>query len=367
MTSRKATNKNALFTNIPSQLTVCKAIESSNAVFSWVSPDGDFHPLQIETFQGVGTFASSEHGDPKSKKDLTSSNPYKSDVAYLPADSETLNVAVSLKILSAISSYERCNDAVFHERLESIEKAFFAGVGGTQLAKLYVDNILSGTWLHRNRLALSKDITVACEGLKANNERVDVCVEMEIKNKDNHYEGDDYNAMVEAVRMALAGELSTPLLIDVSMNINVGFGAEVYPSQLWVDADKSVQGKKDAKKHLFVANKETGATGLSAHKVGNGLRAIDCWHGQGPQVIAVSPYGQYRKGGAALRTRALKNDLYTLLSTMMFEVDPTLKLIADAKTPEDIPGDLYYVMASLVRGGVLSFNQKKKGEEGGDE
>lgn len=364
MTGNKAT-KNTLFSNIPSQFTVCKAIETSNAVFSYVEPDGTVKPLTLALFQGIGSFSSSEHGDPKSKKSLTNSNPYNSDVAYLPPDVEILNVSTSLKVLSAISSYERCNDKAFQDSLESIEHAFYASVGGTALAKLYVDNLLNCTWLHRNRLALNKEIKVSYEALDTDNQILTGTVTTNVLNRNNEYSGKSYDDLIEAFRLALSGQLETPLAVDVSAEINLGYGSAVYPSQLWVDADKSVQGRKNTKKGLFVANKETGATGLSAPKVGNGLRTVDKWHGQGNQAIAVSPYGLNRKGGEALRTRVLKNDLYTLISQMMFDVESTLKIIAGAKTADDISGSIYFIMASLIRGGVLSFNQKKG--EGTDE
>lgn len=363
MIGKKAANNNALFSNIPSQFTVCKAIEPSSAVFSYAEADGTIKPLTLAVFQGVGSFSSSEHGDQKSKKILTDSNPYKSDVAYLPPDVETLNVSTSLKVMSAISSYERCNDRAFQDSLEAIGHAFYASVGGAELAKLYVDNLLNGTWLHRNRLALNKEITVGYEALNSDNQRLTGKFITNVLNRNSKYSGKNYDDLIEAFRLALSGKLETPLIVDVKVEVNLGRGSAVYPSQLWLDVDKSVQGKRKAKKGLFIANKDNGATGLSAPKVGNGLRTLDKWHGQGNQVIAVSPYGLNRKGGEALRTRALKNDLYTLLSQMMFDVERTMETIVAAKTPDDIPGSIYFIMASLVRGGVLSFNQKK-GEVG---
>ncbi|MDU8351450.1 type I-F CRISPR-associated protein Cas7f/Csy3 [Pseudomonas syringae pv. actinidiae] len=365
MVAKKVVINDALFSNIPSQFTVCKAIEPSSAVFSYVESDGTVKPLTLSVFQGVGSFSSSEHGDPKSKKKLTDSNPYKSDVAYLPPDAETLIASTSLKVMSAISSYERCNDRAFQGDLETVSHAFYASIGGTELAKLYVNNLLNCTWLHRNRLALNKEVTVSYEALDSNNQRLTGKFISSVLNRHNEYSGKSYTDLVEAFRLALAGKLETPLTIDVNAEVNLGFGSAVYPSQLWQDVDKSIKGKRDAKKGLFIANRHSGAVGLSAPKVGNGLRTIDKWHGQGDLVIAVSPYGLNRKGGEALRTRVLKNDLYTLLSQMMFDLENTLETIATAQSTDDIPGSIYYVMASLVRGGVLSFNQKKG--EGSDE
>lgn len=368
----KAKSKTKVLASLPEKLTVRRAISPSHAVFFSKDKDGILTPLTLNTMTGVGTFASYEHQFTDKARDdqaMASSNPYRSDVAHLPHDSDTLVAKLSLTIDKAIGNYECCDNAEFAQKLTSITSSFFKSVAGTELAKLYVNNLLTGAWLFRNRRSLSKTIQIKVLGTPVEGGVIDENYVFEVQNKGNLFTSPRYNHLIEYVRQAFADELDSRLILECTMSLKHGDGARLYPSELWVDNDGVAA--KDTKKHLFIACKKLNATGLTDVKVGNGLRTVDKWHGEEGIVIPSSPYGQYREGHRILRSRAKGNDFYTLLARTVDNAEQTLETIQSAKQPEDVPGDVYFVVSNLIRGGVFNATSKEEkaevAKEQGDE
>lgn len=367
----KNKSKTKALASLPEKLTVRRAISPSHAVFYSKGTDDVLSPLTLETVTGVGTFASYEHqfDDKKVRDDKTmaSSNPYRSDVAHLPHDCDTLVAKMSLTIDKAIGNYECCDSAEFAQKLTSITTAFFNSVAGTELAKLYVYNLLTGTWLFRNRRSLSKTIQVKVFGTEIDGgQRFSETFVWDVANKFNFFTSPRFHHLTEYVRQAFADELDSNLILECSMTMKHGNGARLYPSELWVDNDGVAA--KDTKKHLFVACKKLNATGLTDVKVGNGLRTVDKWHGEFGIVIPTSPYGQYREGHRILRSRAKGNDFFTLLAKTVDNAEQTLATIRSATHADDVPGDIYFVVSNLIRGGVFNATSKEeKGETSKDQ
>jgi CRISPR-associated protein Csy3 len=361
----KSKTKGKVLASLPEKLTVRRAISPSHAVFFSKGKDDILTPLTLNTITGVGTFASYEHqfDDKKVRDDRTmaSSNPYRSDVAHLPHDSDTLVVKMSLTIDKAVGNYECCDDPVFAEKLTSITSAFFKSVAGKELAKLYVDNLLTGTWLFRNRRSLSKTINIKVMGTSVEDGVIDRPYMWEVQNKGNFFTSPRYHHLIDFVRQAFADEMDSRLVLECTMSLKHGDGARLYPSELWVDNDGLAA--KDTKKHLFVACKKLNATGLTDVKVGNGLRTVDKWHGEEGIVIPTSPYGQYREGHRILRSRAKGNDFYTLLAKTVDNAEQTLETIRSSTHPDDVPGDVYFVISNLIKGGVFNATSKEEKTE----
>ncbi|MEG1347356.1 MAG: type I-F CRISPR-associated protein Cas7f/Csy3 [Hafnia sp.] len=356
---KKTTSKKTkVLKTLPEKLTVCGAISTSHAVFFSQHDNDPLRPVTLGNFNGVGTMASYEHQFGKTPRDdvaMGYSNPYSSDVAHLPHGCDTLVANFSVSIDKATNNYHSCSDAAFATKLSIIAQTLFDSVGGTELAKLYVDNLLTGTWLFRNRKAIRKTISIEAAGVKSTGEAFLTHHEFDIKNRNNVFEGDSYELLVEYVRQAFADKLESRLVLKCSMLAVIGNGAHLYPSQLWPDPNnKAMEGRKN----LFVACKNTGATGLTNVKVGNGLRTVDKWHGAGDFSIPVNPYGHFREGSCILRSRAKGNDFYTLLARTVDDFEQTLETIHNAKSADDIPGDLYFVTSNLIRGGVFNATSK---------
>jgi CRISPR-associated protein Csy3 len=100
---------------------------------------------------------------------------------------------------------------------------------------------------------------------------------------------------------------------------------------------------------------------MHSQKIGAALRHIDIWHGSDthPAAIAVNPYGGVQEASDVLRNASnnggIKNSFYDLRA----KAQPLLDAVEAAGGPADLSGDVHFVMANLVRGGVFGASGKK--------
>lgn len=346
---------------LPGVLSVRGAISPSSAVFYSQHAEGILEPIQLTELRGVGTFAAYAHGhvgNNKKADTLHSSNPFHGDAAYMPSDSDTLVAKMSLMIDKAIGNYEAHDNPAFIEVLGNIQHAFFNGIPGTKLASLYIDNLLKCQWLHRNRKAIDRSVVITSSTYIDGKAATDA-FRFDSVGNNPVFAGADYDRLVELVRKAFAGETETRLLLNVKAALKLGHGSQLFPSQKWEEADS----KSKKTKFLYIASEPEKATGMSPQKVGNGLRTIDVWHGQGDKAIPVNPFGQDRETQAVFRTQKLGNDFYTLLEKTHKNADAIIESINTAKTHTDVSGDVYFVIANLIRGGVFGAKVKSGDKE----
>ncbi len=161
------------------------------------------------------------------------------------------------------------------------------------------------------------------------------------------------------------------LFLRVRVTGELPQGAEVYPSQEFVDEEKTRGGDKKGKKSrtlsgvpIMYDGKSVKQASLHSQKLGNALRCIDDWHPQAADVgaIAVETYGfsqgalkTFRMPKRAGASGAQGQDFYSLLD----DLDGLEKAI-DAAGEGALPDDVLYFMAVLVRGGVFSGGKRDK-------
>jgi CRISPR-associated protein Csy3 len=100
---------------------------------------------------------------------------------------------------------------------------------------------------------------------------------------------------------------------------------------------------------------------MHSQKIGAALRHIDVWHNDDSyNAIAVNPYDGVQETGARLRVEKNRGGTDSAKSfyALRSKPDDLFSAIANAKETngDDISGDVHFVMANLVRGGV--FGQK---------
>lgn len=363
MSSKKTGSK--ILNHLPEVLSVRGAISPSPAVFNYREDSGETKPIKLNISRGVGTFGSYAHqyidGNKKAES-IENANPFHCDVAYMPSDSDTLVAKVTVVFDKCVNSYEAFSDHTFAANMNEIMESFIASPAGSKLASLYVDNILKCQWLFRNRKTPSK--TVDIKAVTCINENVlEKAFSFSSVGNDQQFSGPEYDELVELVRKSLAGETDSKLILSVTASLLVGFGAQIFPSQAWEGEsdEKSKDTSKDKKtKFLYTIPHMGTVTGMSPQKVGNGLRTIDTWHGVGEKAIPVNPYGQDRESNSAVRMRSSGNDFYGLLNKLHDNLEETVSTIKNAKTADDVPGNIYFVVANMVRGGVFGTPEKKE-------
>ncbi|MFK4751840.1 type I-F CRISPR-associated protein Csy3 [Oceanobacter antarcticus] len=257
------------------------------------------------------------------------------DTAALPANSDTLKVSFTLRVLGDLAIPSACNDQQYQAALSAVINEYIEREQFSELACRYAENLANGRFLWRNRIG-AESVSVRVSHM-TNNQAV------------NHW---DFNAYdFDMRKFGTQPELIAPLakliqqgllgksfvLLKIEAWVRLGAGQEIFPSQELV-----LDGGRDASKSKYLYQVNDVAA-MHSQKIGNAIRTIDTWYPDaetfGP--IAVEPYGSVTSRGSAYRQPKQKTDFYNLLDGWVIK----------GNIPDS--GNQHFVMATLVRGGVF--------------
>lgn len=298
----------------------------------------------LQTKQGyIGTNSvylnEKDAADPAKVNQRLAPNPGAKDSAALDGDKDTLVVSGTLKFVKDYYLNPcNCDNAAYAEYLKGFVKDYLADGNMAVLMRRYLTNIVTGRVLWRNRYGF--DLTCVIT-LRVPDQPKEHFVLRDAS-------GPDFDRLV-----ALASDAAIKAKLfqfEVALAVELGFDAEVYPSQPFVQPDdkNAMRGvKKDASYGRLLAAKPD-ANGddqviLSADKIGNALRTVDIGYAPDAQEpIAVELYGAVMNQRTAHRLSG--NSYFDLVSK---------KSYADMTAEER-----HYVMAVFIKGGLLGFGGK---------
>lgn len=257
------------------------------------------------------------------------------DVAALSAESDTLRVRFTLRVLAGTGKPSACNDADYQQALQATVAGYVQQHGFGELARRYAANLANGRFLWRNRIGAEQvevQIRRLQNGQAAQQWTFDA---LSLSLRDFKAGNTDLEALGNVIASGLSGEAH--VLLEVIAFARLGAGQEVFPSQELI-LDRS---RGDKSKTLYQVN---GIAGIHSQKIGNALRTIDTWYPQADESgpIAVEPYGSVTTQGKAWRQPKDKVDFYNLLDNWVLK----------GKAPAN-PDDQHFVIAVLIRGGVF--------------
>lgn len=259
------------------------------------------------------------------------------DVATLPADSDTLKVQFTLRVLAGVGQPSACNEAAYGEKLMETVTGYIQTVGLGELAHRYAANLANGRFLWRNRVGAEKvEVRVAHlqDGKPSTQWAFNSLAHSLLTLAGAAEDTDKLEALTSLVEGGLAGKKH--VLLQITAFARMGAGQEVFPSQ------ELILGRErgDKSKTLYDVS---GVAAMHSQKIGNALRTIDTWYPEAAEngPIAVEPYGSVTTQGRAYRQPKAKVDFYSLLDNWV---------IRD-KTPD--VEQQHFVMATLIRGGVF--------------
>lgn len=322
----------------PSSLSFERRLSPSDALMSaGVWGGEEWTPIKVieKSVRGVisNRIKNAKSSDPaKLGHNIEAANLQTIDAAALGADSDTLRVTFSLRVLAGVQSPVTCSDIDYKHHIEQVIGDYIEREGMRELARRYAYNIASARFLWRNRAGCQHfSVIVRHEG--------------EVFTFDDQLPLGEFTDAPGVDRLAeiIAGALSgatASILLNVEAYARLGEGQEVYPSQ------ELVLDKNNKKGRILYAL--DGQAAMHSQKIGNAIRTIDTWHGMVEQLgaISVEPYGSVTALGVATRAPGSKLDFYTLLDSWM------VKGIAPELNQQ------HYVVAQLVRGGV--FGEKSE-------
>lgn len=299
----------------------------------------EWQPVEVKEKAVRGTISNrlknAIASDPmKLDTEIQKANLQRVDTAALAADTDTLKINFTLRVLGNLSTPSVCNDRVYQDALQQVIDGYIAEHGFAELARRYACNLANGRFLWRNRVGAEQIQVTVTSG-----ENVWIFNAHDYALRDFTAKGDaSLNALAQEIENGLSGKAF--VLLQVEAQVLLGAGQEVFPSQeLVLDSNSS-------KSRLLYHVDNIAA--MHSQKIGNALRTIDTWHPQVHELgaIAVEPYGSVTSRGIACRQPKEKLDFYTLLDNW----------VTKGSVPE--VEQQHFVMAVLIRGGVFG----EKGE-----
>lgn len=316
----------------------------SDAIFSQKNPHGEIMPVMVSEKSVRGTISNrlknAITNDPtKLDAEIEKANLQKVDVAMLKNSHDTLIVQWSCKVLPFIGAPCVCNNIDYQQKLQTTIQGYIAEHGFSELAKRYAINILNGRWLWRNRMS-SEKIKISIDCLQSGKEHVVINIDNAKQYSLNTFDLNDkaINDLSALIESGLSGQKF--IIFNVTAELTVGLGQEVYPSQeLVLDVGKTKS------KVLYEKN---GQAAMHSQKISNAIRTIDTWYDeQAAFPIAIEPYGAVTTMGHAFRQPKQKIDFYSLFDNWVLKDErPSLE-------------QQHYVIAILIRGGVFGASGKE--------
>jgi CRISPR-associated protein Csy3 len=365
---------------LPANLSFRRSIDVSDGLMYSVMKDGKRRPVIVEQVTVRGAMGNSTAGYDKQGNALAgealekAQNPTKPNIqsidrAALDASSDTLELSFSLAFHGGGNAPDACSKADYRDAMTGfVEIAREQGLY-EDLAARYLWNIVNGRVLWRNGYGIPGGCTLRVDG-------GEFSFDWGKLRKRERFPGLDALAMacssttenvsglVHKIGAALAGK-SDLLAIDVAIRVRSYKGAEVWPSQEFVEETQKRRNGREISRVL--AARESRVDGASirygymhSQKIGNAVRTVDEWHGNAVfGAIPVEAFGWVQSELAALRAPVNPDaglDAYRSLETV--------GLTASALKAND-PGahdQALYTLAMIVRGGVFGVSEKEAPE-----
>ena len=339
-------------------ISFARSLQISEGVFTATHSQDEAHrqPIPVRE-KGVRGQSSEDNA-----KNPGLSNPQSVEFAVVPEGCDIVELSFNLRVLPHVMKPHACGDAAVNTAYQRLA-AHYAGLGGfTTLARLYVWNLANARFAWRNRFqademqvnVLFDDTVLSFDPLQLSLEEPnDVSA---LKKALIHGSGADLDAFLSRFAKALSeGAFSFSVIWRAQMQP----GQEIFPSQEFLREERRARdlSRVYAKLPIKHSGEHLMQASMHSQKIGAAIRHIDIWHGDenhGP--VAVNPYAGDQSSGAVLRNPRTKRSFYDLRRNG----DSLLASVESASSINDVPDDVHFVMANLLRGGVFGASSKKK-------
>lgn len=338
-------------------LAFARSLQVSEGVFRGVSASG-LVPVEVLE-KGVRGQSSEDRA-----KNPGLSNPQTVEFAVLPQGCTAVQLAFSIRILPNALKPHACGSAAVSRLYEKLAGSYARAGGFRTLAELYVWNIANARFAWRNLFQVDTSVVrVAFNGEELAFDPSKLSLQTSATQDDMAKAlvsgaADGLGRLIEAVT---AGLSSKAVSLNVVWEAEMASGQEIFPSQEFIrDAKKDeLPSRVYAKLPVVWQGREVAQASMHSQKIGAALRHIDIWHGSHSYgAIAVNPYGGVQETADVLRKAS--NSFYDVRK----DAQAVLDRIAAAEAGAELPGDIHFLMANLVRGGVFGSPSKTAEAQG---
>lgn len=339
-------------------LSFARSLQVSEGLFWGTRSSDPTWKQPIEVFEKGVRGQSSEYKTDNPGK----SNPQVVEAAVVPPGCDGVRLEFSLLIVPHVTKPWACDKPEVAKAYKELVKLYAEKGGFEYLARLYLWNIANGRFAWRNRF-------------QANDMKVEVEFDGGKIVFDPAKLSFDEPASVEKLQAAALSNEPAPIedliacivqgltrerkYLSVAWVAGMQEGQEVFPSQEYLREEKNKDNAPSrvyAKLPRFWDRRVVNQASMHSQKIGAALRHIDNWHGDAEyRVIAVNPYGGVQESGAVLRADRKRGGLDRAKSfyVLRSNADNLFVELQNATDAEAIPGDVHFVIANLVRGGVF--------------
>lgn len=343
---------------LPSLLAYTRSITPSVGVFFGVQDKNDLFvykkrlPVEI-TKVGLAATISNYSPDIDKAMQNNGKNLQKTQQALVPEGCNFVAMEFALNVVNNFKNPVNCNDPVYRKVINEYVKNYLSTDKIREVARLYLQNILTARFMFRNLNNASK-------------------MEVHIKSDDklfvfNSYSNlhhlEQFNAeeqknieiLLDELTSALKGDLKevggrfkVPVIVNwrVTTVFETEPNSEIYPSQEFLEESK--EGKV-LSTVTTTSDKEQAA--YHSQKIGNAIRTIDIWYpdyssDEKQYPLPIEPYGIDKASESVARK---KENLYSHLEKL------------DAYVKQSPADDVsHFIIACLIRGGVYSGGKSSK-------
>lgn len=342
---------------LPSLLAYTRSITPSVGVFFGVENKQDLFnykkrlPVQITTV-GLAATISNYSKDVEKAMENNGKNLQKTQQALVPDGCNFVAMEFALNVVNNFKNPVNCNDPVYRKIINDFVKSYLSTDKIRDLAKLYLQNILTARFMFRN-LNNSSKMEVH---IKSDDKIFTFNAHSNLHNlaQFNAEEQKNISILLNELTSALKGDLKevgdgykVPVIVNwrVTTVFETEPNTEVYPSQEFLEDSKEGKVLTTVTTSL---DKEQAA--YHSQKIGNAIRTIDIWYpdysSEDKQYpLPVEPYGIDKASESVARK---KENLYS-----------HLEKIEDYSTKVPVDDVSHFIIACLIRGGVYSGGKSK--------
>ncbi len=293
------------------------------------------------------------------------SNPQSVEYAVIPQGHDGVELSYSIRFMPLSLHPHACGNTTVGKTYTRLAKGYKKADGYKVLAELFTWNIANARFAWRNRFQ-SDSMTVTA---KFNNQEIsfnpfkvslekpdDVSVMKKAIVQGN---AADIEALIEGIAHGLSNADRDAFTVEIRWNAVMQPGQEIFPSQEYLREAKAKEYENLSRVYAKLPTRCDGRiieqASMHSQKIGAALRHIDIWHGRHDAAIAVNPYGGVQETSDILRDPKSKKSFYDLRK----KAEPLLHAVESASVRDDLSGDVHFIMANLVRGGVFGSSDKK--------
>ena len=345
-------------------LAYARSVQITEGLFFATSSSDETIKMPIEVLEKGVRGQSSED----KAKNAGKSNPQSVEYAVIPQGHDGVQLSFSIRFMPLSLRPHACGDTAVGDAYSCLAKRYKAAEGYKVLAELFAWNMANARFAWRNRFqsdsmtvtARFNETEIAFDPFKVSLKMPKSPTAMEaMEAAMEKGSAVELAALIDGIAHGLSNADRQAFAVEILWNAVMQPGQEIFPSQEYVrDAKKDKElSRIYAKLPARFDGRSIGQASMHSQKIGAALRHIDIWHGSEKHdaAIAVNPYGGVQETSDVLRKPKSKKSFYDLRK----KAQALLENVESARSPDDISGDVHFVMANLVRGGVFGSSDKK--------